>query len=65
MRPGKGTGANSVSGPESFVFEGHRAKSGSYVNGKKKPSGKKKSGRPANRSSNRAVAWKKAGGDKS
>jgi len=68
MKPGKGqssgTGANGVQGPESFVFEGHRAKSGGHVNGKKRPSGKKKVGRPQNRSSKRAVAWKKAGGAK-
>ena len=47
-----------VKAPESFVFEGHRAKSGSYTGSKKKVASKKKSGRPTNRSSKRAAAWK-------
>jgi nucleolar protein 12 len=48
--------ADELKTPESFVFEGHRATAGSHV-GKKQKSSKKK-GKPNNRSTRRAVAWK-------
>lgn len=45
---------------ESFVFEGHRASSKQGNSGLKL--GGKKKGRPSNRSTKRAAAWKSAGG---
>jgi nucleolar protein 12 len=52
--PGK---TNGLKTPESFVFEGHRATSGSYVGNKKRTS-KQRKGKPENRSARRAMAWK-------
>lgn len=54
----------SIRGPESFVFEGHRATKGSASGGRKKvmKSSKKKSGRPNNHATRRTKAWKTGGG---
>lgn len=46
---------------EAFVFEGHRASSKQGHSGLKL-GGKKKGGKPMNRGSKRAAAWKKSGG---
>ncbi len=48
--------ANGIKKPESFVFEGHRAKSGTGTSGLKL--GKKKAGKPTNRSAKRGAAFK-------
>ncbi|KAK6001825.1 hypothetical protein QM012_002315 [Aureobasidium pullulans] len=50
--------------PESFIFEGHRAKAGSGKSGLKLGGSGKKKGKPRTRSSNRAAAWKAGGGKK-
>lgn len=50
--------------PESFIFEGHRAKAGSGKSGLKLGGSGKKKGKPRTRSSNRAAAWKASGGKK-
>jgi nucleolar protein 12 len=47
--------------PELFVFEGHRASSKQGNHGVLKTK-KGKKGKPSNRSTNRAAAWRKAGG---
>lgn len=52
-----------VRGPESFVFEGHRASSKSGKSGLKL-GGKGKKGKPTTRSSKRGTAWKATGGKK-
>lgn len=49
---------------ESFVFEGHRASSKQGKSGLKLGGGKKKGGKPTNRSSKRGAAWKAGGGKK-
>ena len=49
--------------PESFVFEGHRAKSNQGHSGMKLGGSGKRKGKPRNRSAKRAAAWK-AGGKK-
>lgn len=50
-----------IKAPESFVFEGHRASSSQGNKGLRlgKGSGKKKDGRPRNRSAKRGAEWKK------
>ncbi|KAI4829634.1 hypothetical protein E4T44_09712 [Aureobasidium sp. EXF-8845] len=50
--------------PESFIFEGHRAQAGNGKSGLKLGGSGKKKGKPRTRSSNRATAWKAAGGKK-
>lgn len=50
--------------PESFIFEGHRAKAGGGKAGLKLGGSGKKKGKPRTRSSNRAAAWKAGGGKK-
>ncbi|KAH0292005.1 RNA-binding domain-containing protein, partial [Aureobasidium sp. EXF-3399] len=50
--------------PESFIFEGHRAKAGAGKSGLKLGGSGKKKGKPRTRSSNRAAAWKAGGGKK-
>ncbi|KAI5201886.1 hypothetical protein E4T39_04990 [Aureobasidium subglaciale] len=50
--------------PESFIFEGHRAKAGGGKAGLKLGGSGKKKGKPRTRSSNRAQAWKASGGKK-
>lgn len=58
-------GDSGMKTPESFVFEGHRASKGQGASGLKLGgSGKKKGGKPRNRSTKRAGAWKAAGGKK-
>ncbi|KAF1999359.1 RNA-binding domain-containing protein [Amniculicola lignicola CBS 123094] len=58
--------AGAFKSAESFIFEGHRASSkqgnsGLKLGGK---NGKKKAGKPTNRGSKRASAWKASGGKK-
>ena len=57
---GSGKGSGLINTPESFVFEGYRAKGG------QKPAlGKgKKGGKPKTRSSKRGAAFKASGGKK-
>jgi nucleolar protein 12 len=53
-----------VKAPESYVFEGHRASRGQGLSGLKLGGSGKKKGKPRNRSSKRAAAWKASGGAK-
>lgn len=58
-----GERGTAIRAPETFVFEGHRASSKSGKPGLKKMGGKKKAGKPVNRSAKRGAAFK-AGGKK-
>jgi len=57
-------GNMSVKTPESYVFEGHRASRASGHSGLKLGGSGKKKGKPRNRSTKRAGAWRAAGGAK-
>jgi nucleolar protein 12 len=59
-----GVMGSSLKTPESFVFEGHRASRGQGLSGLKLGGSGKKKGKPRNRSSKRAAAWKASGGSK-
>lgn len=64
-RPGFAVNGNGeMKGPESFVFEGHRASRSSGHSGLKLGGSGKKKGKPRNRSTKRADAWKASGGSK-
>ncbi|KEQ70369.1 hypothetical protein M436DRAFT_53774, partial [Aureobasidium namibiae CBS 147.97] len=61
---GRAAAAQGFKTPESFIFEGHRAKAGAGKSGLKLGGSGKKKGKPRTRSSNRAAAWKAGGGKK-
>lgn len=58
----KSADSSSIRGPESFIFEGHRASSKQGKQGFKFPGANKNKGKPTGRSSKRAAAWKSGGG---
>jgi len=61
LRSGDVKSSTAIRGPESFIFEGHRANSKGGKTGLKL-GGKKKTGKPGGRSAKRGAAWKSGGG---
>ena len=60
----KGNDGTSIRGPESFVFEGHRASSKQGKQGFKFKGAKNNKPKPGSRASKRTAAWKAGGGKK-
>ena len=60
----RGEEKREIKPPESFVFEGYRAKSNQGNAGLKLGGSGKRKGKPRNRSAKRGAAWKASGGKK-
>jgi nucleolar protein 12 len=63
LRSGDAKSSSGIRGPETFIFEGHRASSKGGKTGLKL-GGKKKGAKPGGRSAKRGAAWKSGGGKK-
>jgi nucleolar protein 12 len=64
MSEERGNDKSDIKPPESFVFEGYRAKSNQGNAGLKLGGSGKRKGKPRNRGAKRAAAWKASGGNK-